>query len=976
LGDDETLHATIETILAHARTPLDIATIRRLEGQVHHTRFRIADAFRAYREALAQLGVQISAAPSAREVGDELRLTFEAVRHRSFDDLLALAPCEDRAMAVAIEVLSRFVLLAYATTSELFPLLVCRQVRLSMEFGNSAESAIGYTFYGLLLSRNQDLDRACRFGQLALDLAHKFDDRTALSQTYLYANYQLMHWKVPLGELVASFQRAHEYALQVGAPFNTACSATTLCIARFWSGDELSGLRVDLERYRATIQRLRQGMVLNWHEVLLQMVHNLSRDGSDPTRFEGPIYDERQRLPVHVAAGDHSALFNYHLAKALVCYLFEDYETALASADANQPFVSLYGTSLWAVPVVWVDTLVRIAASQQAEPTARAGLLEQARAGLEKLRTWQAYNQNSLRPKVLAVEAALAQASGDLRAAGPAFAEAVELAQREAVAHDEAIINELAGKFAIATHDGGLSRTYLRTAHRAYLRWGATRKASALERSNPMQLPNSALGVGATLSLTSTQAFDLLDLVSVLNASRALSSEIKLDKLLQRLMALLVESGGAETGYLLLQKDGKWEPEVGHASPNRAAPSDSSEAAAPSAPWPLARSIVERVIRSGETLVVDDARAVGEFQRDPDVMARRVRSVLCFALRRQGALFAIVYLENNAARAVFTANNVRILEMLSTQAVTSLENADLYERLEQKVASRTHELQEKNVEIARTLQRLTVMQERLITQEKLAALGALTAGIAHEIKNPLHFVENFAEVAVRLGDDLGSCLAPQLAQDSAVRRAEAQELLDDLQTTTRKIREHGARATAIVNGMAMHAGKSGGEREMTDVNSLLSQSVMLAAHSARRQRREIQIETEYDIAIGNVHAVAQDLSRVFVNLINNALYSVEQKSIRLGASYLPAIGVRTIALGDDLEVRVRDNGDGIPPGLLSKVFTPFFTTKPSGQGSGLGLSISHEVVVRGHGGDLRVESVEGEYAEFIVSLPRSADYGG
>jgi signal transduction histidine kinase len=200
--------------------------------------------------------------------------------------------------------------------------------------------------------------------------------------------------------------------------------------------------------------------------------------------------------------------------------------------------------------------------------------------------------------------------------------------------------------------------------------------------------------------------------------------------------------------------------------------------------------------------------------------------------------------------------------------------------------------------------------------------------------------------------------------------------LEELQSTTRKIREHGARATAIVNGMAMHARKSGGEREATDLNSLLAQSVMLATRGARGQRRDVQISTDYDASAGNLYTVAQDLSRVFVNLINNALYAVEQKSIRLGSSFVPLINVRTIDLGDHLQVRVRDNGDGIASGLLSKVFTPFFTTKPSGQGSGLGLSISHDIIVRGHGGDLRAESVEGEYAEFIVTLPRRQDYAG
>ncbi len=270
-------------------------------------------------------------------------------------------------------------------------------------------------------------------------------------------------------------------------------------------------------------------------------------------------------------------------------------------------------------------------------------------------------------------------------------------------------------------------------------------------------------------------------------------------------------------------------------------------------------------------------------------------------------------------------------------------------------------------ELQKALEELRKTQDQLITQEKLASLGSLTAGIAHEIKNPLNFVTNFAELSIGLLTDLRDALA---ASDTE----EANDILADLEGNLAKIQEHGKRADRIVRGMLMHSRGVPGERQEVDLNALVSDAVSLAYHGfrARDMTFNVKLDVTLDPTLGRVEGVPQDLSRVFLNLVNNACYAVHQKRQTAPPTYVPTVQVRSLNCGEEVEVRVRDNGPGIPEVVREKLFQPFFTTKPAGQGTGLGLSISRDIIVRGHQGDLQVRTQEGEYTEFIVRLPKGA----
>jgi signal transduction histidine kinase len=273
---------------------------------------------------------------------------------------------------------------------------------------------------------------------------------------------------------------------------------------------------------------------------------------------------------------------------------------------------------------------------------------------------------------------------------------------------------------------------------------------------------------------------------------------------------------------------------------------------------------------------------------------------------------------------------------------------------------------------------LKAAQASLIHAEKMASLGQLTAGIAHEIKNPLNFVNNFASLSVELLAELKETAQPAIGALSPDRRAEVDEIVTMLTGNLEKIAEHGNRADGIVKSMLAHSRGSSGERQSADINSLVEETLNLAFHGARAQDQgfNITLERELEGNIAPIELVPQDITRVLLNLFGNGFYAADKRRREsVGAAFRPVLKVTTRDLGKEVEIRVRDNGTGIPPELRDKLFQPFFTTKPTGEGTGLGLSISYDIVTQQHGGTIAVDSVPGEFTEFTIRLPRRTAAG-
>ena len=311
-------------------------------------------------------------------------------------------------------------------------------------------------------------------------------------------------------------------------------------------------------------------------------------------------------------------------------------------------------------------------------------------------------------------------------------------------------------------------------------------------------------------------------------------------------------------------------------------------------------------------------------------------------------------------------SRLRTIALLALVAVFATVGSLLYRNNRQKQKA-NRLLQEKNEQVEQALRELKATQKQLIQSEKMASLGELTAGIAHEIQNPLNFVNNFSELNKELAEELKQELATGNWQ-------QAKEIADDIMANEEKINHHGKRADAIVKGMLQHSRSSSGQKEPTDLNALCDEYLRLAYHGLRAKDKSFNaaFRTELDDSIGKVNVMPQEMGRVILNLINNAFYAVSAKALASAdRRYEPLVTVTTRKAADKVEIRITDNGTGIPEKVLDKIFQPFFTTKPTGEGTGLGLSLSYDIVTKGHGGELTVETRQGEGTTFTIQLPKN-----
>ena len=371
-------------------------------------------------------------------------------------------------------------------------------------------------------------------------------------------------------------------------------------------------------------------------------------------------------------------------------------------------------------------------------------------------------------------------------------------------------------------------------------------------------------------------------------------------------------------------------------------------------------SVVGRTAMTGGTVQIADVMADPDYQISDRIRIGNVRTLLGVPLLREGTPTGVLVMMRSVVRP-FTDKQIELAQTFADQAVIAIENARLVD-----------ELRQRSEDLSKSLDELRAAQDRLVQTQKLASLGQLTAGIAHEIKNPLNFVNNFSSLSVELIDELEDALGRVSADEKA--RNEIAELTDTLRGNLDKIAQHGKRADSIVKNMLLHSREGSGEHRPVDINALVEESLNLAYHGARAEKQDfnITLERSFDPAAGEVDLFPQEITRVLLNIISNGFYAATKRSAQANLDhYEPTLTAATSDLGHSVEIRIRDNGIGVPPEVKEKMFNPFFTTKPAGEGTGLGLSISHDIIVKQHSGSIEVDTRPGEFTEFRIVLPRA-----
>ena len=997
LGNNQLAEKFFEEALARSETVPEMAFVFNMRTVLYTHRGLYFEAIEAGLAGLDLLEISLPVMDDQLEIQmQELLLQIkEGVGDRTHDQLLECPEMEDPIQRAGMVLLGHIWAPAMNMNRNLMNLVVLKIVEISLKYGNTSISSCGYVGYGLILgSLLGNYKRGDEYGKLALSLSDRYPNPEFASQVRFMFGAFVHPWRYHFRSCLPYLREAWRIGLESGNLVSASFSAFHIILQRLARGDQLESVADECQKYMDLLRGFNDEHHYQALVASLQMIRILEKPWNGAVQWNDESFDKSTFLENLQKKLYISAIIHFFNARVRVAYLLGEFKEALAVSRE----VERYAAFTWGYPFQaeqwFYAALSRSALWEETPDSERSHLLLEVAAYKDKLEKLAISCPKNFQPRYLLVAAEAARLGERNDQAMDFYDEAIDVARRYEFSDLEALAFELAGRFFLGRKKERIARVYIRDACFRYAQWGARAKVSQMQQHHSYLIDLEEYERASTAtSTTSAGHSNSLDLASFMKASRAISSEMKLGPLLEKLLHIALENAGAEKGFLILEKRERLYVEAeGLADRDPVTLLNIG----PMGPHiRLSSAIVNYVYHTGQHVVLGNAAKEGLFTSDPYVFRQRPRSLLCLPLIAQGKTIGVLYLENNLVSDAFTNDRLEILQLITSEASISIENARLYTNLDDtskwlqqsnqkleeqnrtleiKVNERTRELQEKNGVLEQTLSQLQTMQKQIIQQEKLASLGTLTAGIAHEIRNPLNFVNNFSELSRDLLTDLVEELDPlKEAHLKGEQRDWVDQLISDLENNLERIREHGQRADAVVHSMLRHSyDKTVTMPEAADLNQLFDEYLMLSYHGirARDATFTMEIEKDYDLYMEPMDVVSQDLSRVVINLVENACFSIHKKQKELGNTFQGLLKITTKDRGEEVEIRVWDNGLGIPKEVRDKVFNPFFTTKPAGEGTGLGLSITNEIIVNGHGGHLTVDSEEGQWTEFVICLPK------
>ncbi|NER39888.1 MAG: AAA family ATPase [Oscillatoria sp. SIO1A7] len=923
---------------------------------------QLSEAIRLGLDILEKLGETFSDRPQPEDFTRSIQEISASLAGRTIADLIDLpAMREERGLAV-LQVLWRLSSVLVMTAPKLMPFCTFKAVKLSIDAGNSVLSAPAYATYGAILcSAVGDIPNGYRFGKLALQIVEKYNGKVVYSKTLVRFTTGVRHWQDPLQDTLASLAEGYQLALEVGDLESAAICAAGYGYHAYFAGKELAELEREIDVYSQGIQAIQQQTVLYWNKIYHQEVLNLLGKSEIPWSLVGTAYDETVNLPMQQQYQDGVGLGIAYLFKSILCYLFNQFSLAIDNLDLAAKYIQRLAPFAHTSAFHFYKALTYLSSYAIETYKTEEDILEKVQPSRAKLQHWARYAPANYQHKYNLIEAEIYRLLGQKLEAMEMYDRAIAGAKENEYIQEEALANELAAKFYLDWGKETIAEAYMQKAYYCYARWGAKAKTDQLEEKYPqllapiLQQTKAAIEIDKTIeatqifgSETSSSSSSVLDLASAIKASQAISEEISLDALLSKFMQIVLENAGADKGALILNQSGTW-VEVARSVKGKTQLANIHLEEADSLPL----SIINTVKRSQETLIINDSKKETTFAGDPYLIQEQPISLFCSPILHQGQQRGILYLENNLTPGAFTPDRIELLNLLSAQAAISLENAELYNSLEQKVKERTAELSD-------ALENLKATQKQLVESEKMAALGGLVAGVAHEINTP---IGTSITVASTLADETKSFLGA--VASGQLKRSVLNNYLDLASESTQLMLSNLHRAGELIQSFKQIAtDQSNLEQRRFNLKKYLEEIALSLAPKLKQTLHTLTVTGEETITIESYPgALAQITTNLVTNSLTHAYPSEQAGQLRL------AISVE----GDMVRIEYRDDGCGIDRENKGKIFEPFFTTARHQGGTGLGLHIVYNLVTQKLLGTIEVESEVGSGTKFEIVLPRSVN---
>lgn len=1070
-GEFKAMESLTKRVLQQAESVLDMIKAYEIRIQACQAQHKLQEAVNTGLYILHLLGVQF---PDRLNILHFLSAYMQvklALAQKGPDDLIKLQEMADPHKLALMRIMTTMSTSAYFASPDLLPLIVFKCVKLSARYGNTEESIFFYNAYGMVMCGvTSEIGSGFEFGKLALQLSNRLNARPFESRTQLHFHCFINHWKSALRETLEPLKAGFQKGLESGDFESAGGCAYCYFFHSYLAGKKLSEIEENISKYNWAIKKFRQKTWGYYNERNWQTILNLMGLSKDPVTITGDVFDENRVLAIYQKENNRSGICSLHINKLILCYLFHQYGQSVQNGEmAKKNLVAL--RSMIAVPVFYFyDSLSRLALFSGTTRSGKLSILIKIARNQRKMKRWAHHAPMNHLHKWHLVEAERARVLGKEKKAMDMYDLAIAGANKSQYLQEEALGYELAAKFYLSKGRKVVAHTYMREARYRYLKWGAMAKVRHMEEIYPdifniksesepvnpigtLQPPHEAEAgkrvkpakTGATsdrsesgtiIELANTtrtihtsttcskeqKVSQLLDLNTIIKASQTISGEIRFDRLLEKMMAILIENAGAQKGIFLLERDGRWFMEwqggvdgcrlgsIESASLYSTEPFSGESLGGAMPILPI--TVVRYIIHTRQPLILNNVFNEKQFSGDPYISRNRPCSILALPILHQNRVVAVVYLENNLTDGVFTPERLEILYLLSSQIAISIQNARLYANLEELVDARTHEL-------SQTLENLKTTQNQLVESEKMAALGQLLAGIAHEINTPLGVIQASAGNMLNAFSGALSQL-PELFERLSVEKLDSffklvQKTLEKSQPLTareeRKLRkeftakledeniEQASEISDTLVDMGIH-------ENIEPFLPLLKEDdspffVQLAYNLSGQQRNSHTILTAVErasktlFALKNYAHYDRSGEKVNSNILEGietilTLYNNQLKQgvevILTGFDEIPAIpcypdelnqvwtnlihnslqamehrGKLEIAAtqdGEHIIISITDSGCGIPEEIMGRIFEPFFTTRSRGEGSGLGLDICKRIVEK-HNGHIRVTSEPG-----------------